>query len=285
MPRKHIIILMFLTALLAGCNSAPVSSEKPSSTLNTPVFSTPTPSPVSLPAATLQPAEEGQKEKSLFGAMRYTVPEGWEIIATGVETAELEMTTDYLGVRNGDMQIEVTLLMRCPAGIGGDPYYERFINDKSIGNYTLSGGIYENGTKLSLTDELFDNPEHGVLFVGYSNPEGVSEDDPDLKNFLTNLEVNDCFGTVTVEADEINIRDYNSTDSDIVGTAKKVKPTRSTAYHAQMSILVGTLGTTLENWNSSPTRTVNGSVTLKTNKVLIRKMSGRNLWLKNIQIQ
>lgn len=118
MPRKH-IILMSLTALLAGCNNKPVSSERASSTLNTPTPATPTPSAVSLPAATLQPADEGQKEKSLFGAMRYTVPEGWEIIATGVETAELEMTTDYLGVRNGDKQIEITLLMRCPAGIGG----------------------------------------------------------------------------------------------------------------------------------------------------------------------
>jgi hypothetical protein len=220
MPRKH-IILMSLIALLAGCNSKPVSSEKASSTLNTPVPATPTPSAVSLPAATLQPADEGQKEKSLFGAMRYTVPEGWEIIATGVETAELEMTTDYLGVRNGDKQIEITLLMRCPAGIGGDPYYERFINDKSIGNYTLSGGIYENDTKLSLTDELFDNPEHGNMFVNYTNPEGASEDDPALVELLESLEVNDCFGTVTVEADEINIRDYNSTDSDIVGTARK----------------------------------------------------------------
>ena len=220
MPRKH-IILMSLTALLAGCNNKPVSSERASSTLNTPTPATPTPSAVSLPAATLQPADEGQKEKSLFGAMRYTVPEGWEIIATVVETAELEMTTDYLGVRNGDKQIEITLLMRCPAGIGGDPYYERFINDKSIGNYTLSGGIFESGTKLSLTDELFDNPEHGSMFVDYTNPEGASEDDPALAELLESLEVNDCFGTVTVEADEINIRDYNSTDSDIVGTARK----------------------------------------------------------------
>lgn len=220
MPRKH-IILMSLIALLAGCNSKPVSSEKASSTLNTPTPATPTPSAVSLPAATLQPVDEGQKEKSLFGAMRYTVPEGWKIIATGVETAELEMTTDYLGVRNGDKQIEVTLLMRCPAGIGGDPYYERVINDKSIGNYTLSGGIYNNGTKLSLTDELFENPDHGTIFIDYSNPAGVSEDDPDLINFLTSLKVNDCFGTLTVEADEINIRDRENTDGSIVGTARK----------------------------------------------------------------
>ena len=210
---------MSLFALLAGCNSAPVSSDKASSTLNTPAPTTPT--PVSLLAATLQPTNEVQKEKSLFGAMRYTVPEGWKIIATGVETAELEMTTDYLGVRNGDKQIEITLLMRCPAGIGGDPYYERFINNKSIGNYTLSGGIYDNGTKLSLEDELFDNPEHGSMFVNYANPEGASEDDPALAELLESLDVNDCFGTVTVEADEINIRDYNSTDSNIIGTARK----------------------------------------------------------------
>lgn len=222
MPRKH-IILMSLIALFAGCNSKPVSSNKASSTLNTPVPATPspTPSPASLPTSTQQPVDEVKKEKSLFGAMRYTVPEGWEIIATGVETAELEMTTDYLGIRNGDKQIEVTLLMRSPAGIGGDPYYERFINDKSIGNYTLSGGIYENGTKLTLTDELFENPDHGIIFIGYSNPSGVSEDDPDLINFLSSLEVNDCFGTVTIEADEVNIRDYDSTDGSIIGTARK----------------------------------------------------------------
>lgn len=212
---------MSLIALLAGCNSATVSSDKASSTLNTPAPAAPTLAPSSLPTATQQPADEVQKEKSLFGAMRYTVPEGWEIIATGVETAELEMTTDYLGVRNGDKQIEITLLMRCPAGIGGDPYYERFINDKSIGNYTLSGGIYDNGTKLSLEDELFDNPEHGSMFVNYTNPEGASEDDSALAELLESLDVNDCFGTVTVEADEINIRDYNSTDSNIIGTAKK----------------------------------------------------------------
>lgn len=220
MAKKH-IILISLIALLAGCNSKPVSFEKASSTLNTHATATPTPSSSPISTATPQPADEVQKEKSLFGAMRYTVPEGWEIIATGVKTAELEVTTDYLGVRNGNKQIEITLLMRCPAGIGGDPYYERIINDKSIGNYTLSGGIYDNGTKLSLEDELFDNPEHGSMFVNYTNPEGASEDDPALVELLESLEVNDCFGTVTVTADEINIRDYNSTDSNIVGTARK----------------------------------------------------------------
>lgn len=59
------------------------------------------------------------------------------------------------------------------------------------------------------------------MFVDYTNPEGASEDDLALAELLESLEVNDCFGTVTVEADEINIRDYNSTDSDIVGTARK----------------------------------------------------------------
>lgn len=220
MSRKHIILLP-LIALLAGCNNKTVSSTKPSSFDNTPVPATPTPSPASFPTATPQPVDEVQKEKSLYGAMRYIVPEGWEIITTGAETYGLEMTTDYLGVKNGDKQIEITLLMRCPAGIGGDPYYERFINDKSIGNYTLSGGIYDNGTKLTLTDELFENPDHGIIFIGYSNPSGVSEDDPDLINFLSNLEVNDCFGTVIIEADEVNIRDYDSTDGSIIGTARK----------------------------------------------------------------
>lgn len=63
MPRKH-IILMSLIALLAGCNSKPVSSEKASSTLNTPAPTTPTPSPDSLTTATPQPVDEVQKEKA-----------------------------------------------------------------------------------------------------------------------------------------------------------------------------------------------------------------------------
>ena len=111
MSRKHIILLP-LIALLAGCNNKTVSSTKPSSFDNTPVPATPTPSPASFPTATPQPVDEVQKEKSLYGAMRYIVPEGWEIITTGAETYGLEMTTDYLGVKNGDKQIEITLLMR-----------------------------------------------------------------------------------------------------------------------------------------------------------------------------
>ena len=223
MPRKHIIILMSLTALLAGCNSAPVSSDKASNTLNTPAPVTPTPSPVSLPAATLQPVadDEVQKEKSLFGAMRYTIPEGWEIVTENPENDDFEIITDHFKIRNGDKQIDVSVIMRCPAGIGGDPYYERFIDEKTIGNYTLSGGIKDNGTYLSLQDELFDNPEHGAMFVGYSNPAGVSEDDPDLADLLESLDVNDCFGTVTVIADEINIRNLENTAGDIIGTVKK----------------------------------------------------------------
>lgn len=220
MSRKH-IILISLSILLAGCNSKTASSAKISVTDNPSTPTTQAATPTSLPTATPQPVKEVQKEKSLYGAMRYIVPEGWEIITTGAETYGLEMTTDYLGVKNGDKQIEITLLMRCPAGIGGDPYYERFINDKSIGNYTLSGGIYDNGTKLTLTDELFENPDHGIIFIGYSNPSGVSEDDPDLINFLASLEVNDCFGTVIIEADKINIRDRENTDGNIVGTAKE----------------------------------------------------------------
>lgn len=219
MSRKHIILLT-LIALLAGCNIKAVSSEKASSTFNTPVPATPTPSPSSLPIVTQSPVKKVQKEKSMYGVMQYIVPEGWKIGESTVEESPYH-SGDFICILNEEKKIEITLLMRCPAGIGGDPYYERFINDKSIGNYKLSGGIYENGTKLTLTDELFENPDHGIIFIDYTNPSGVSEDDPDLIDFLTSMEVNDCFGTVTVEADQINIRDRENTDGNIVGTAKK----------------------------------------------------------------
>ena len=219
MPRKHIIILMSLTALLAGCNSKPASSDKASSTLNTPASATPTPSPVSLPAATLQPTEEVQKEKSIYGVMRYTVPEGWETVETDEESPS--HGADHVCILNEEKKIEISLLMDCPARIGFDRVYERNIENLHLGAYTYNGGISDNNTHLELTNMLFENPEHGIMFVNYTNPSGASEDDPDLISFLNSLEVHDCFGTVTVEADEINIRDRENTDGNIVGTAKK----------------------------------------------------------------
>ena len=218
MPRKHIILLS-LFALLAGCNSKSVSSAKASSTINTPAPVTPTPSSVSLPAATLQPADDVQKEKSLYGTMQYIVPDGWETVETDEESPS--HAADHVCILNGEKKIEISLLMDCPAGIGYDRVYERNIEDLHVGSYTLNGGISDNSTHLELTDMLFENPEHGIMFVNYTNPSGASENESDLISFLNSLEVNDCFGTVTVEADQINIRDRENTDGNIVGTAKK----------------------------------------------------------------
>ena len=219
MPRKHIILLS-LIALLAGCNSKPVSSEKASSTLNTPTSTTPTPSSDSLPTATPQAAEGLQKEKSMYGVMQYIIPAGWKIGESPVEKNPYH-SDDFICILNEEKKIEISLLMGCPAGIGYDRVYERNIEDLHVGSYTLNGGISDNNTHLELTNMLFANPDHGIIFVNYTNPNGASENDSDLISFLNSLEVNDCFGTVTVEADQINIRDCENTDGNIVGTAKK----------------------------------------------------------------
>lgn len=219
MPRKHIILLS-LFALLAGCNSKSVSSAKASSTINTPAPVTPTPLPTPLPTATPQPVDEVQKEKSIYGAMQYTVPEAWKIGESPVEESPYH-TDDFICILKEEKKIEISLLMGCPAGIGYDRVYERNIEDLHVGSYTLNGGISDNNTHLELTSMLFANPDHGIIFVNYTNPNGASENDSDLISFLNSLEVNDCFGTVTVEADEINIRDRENTDGNIVGTAKK----------------------------------------------------------------
>ena len=222
MPRKH-IIPMSLIALLAGCNSKPVSSKKTSSSLNTSdpatPAPTPSPSPDSLPTGTPQPVDEVQKEKSLFGTMQYIVPEGWETVETDEESPS--HATDHVCILNGEKKIEIRLLMGCPAGIGYTRVYERNIEDLHVDSYTFNGGISDNNTHLELTNMLFENPEHGIMFVNYTNPSGASENDSDLISFLKSLEVNDCFGTVTVKADEINIRDRENTDGNIVGIAKK----------------------------------------------------------------
>lgn len=209
---------MSLIALLAGCNSKPVSSEKASSTLNTPAPTTP--SPDSLTTATPQPVDEVQKEKSMYGVMQYIIPAGWKIGESPVEKNPYH-SDDFICILNEEKKIEISLLMGCPAGIGYDRVYERNIEDLHVGSYTLNGGISDNNTRLELTNMLFANPDHGIIFVNYTNPNGAYENDSDLISFLNSLEVNDCFGTVTVEADQINIRDCENTDGNIIGTAKK----------------------------------------------------------------
>lgn len=217
MSRTH-IILIALIALLSGCHSESISSAKSSVINNSPVAVTTTPD--SLPTAIPQPVDEVQKEKSLYGAMRYTIPEGWENGELPVEESPYH-TDDFICILKEEQKIEISLLMGCPAGIGYDRVYERTIEDLHVGSYTLGGGISDNNTHLELTNMLFKNPDHGIMFVNYTNPNGASENDPDLINFLTSLEVNDCFGTVTVEADEINIRDCEYIDGNIIGSVKK----------------------------------------------------------------
>lgn len=218
MPRKHIILLT-LIALLAGCNRKAISSGKASISLNTPSPATPTPPPVSFPTATPKSADEVQKKKSLYGTMQYTVPEGLEAVETDEESSF--HAADHVCILNEEKKIEISLLMACPARIGFDRVYERNIENLHLGAYTYNGGISDNNTHLELISMLFENPEHGIMFVNYTNPSGANENDSDLISFLNSLEVNDCFGTVTVEADEINIRDFENTDGNIVGTAKK----------------------------------------------------------------
>lgn len=217
MLRKSIIFLA-ISALLTSCSkkiSHPSSCITPNNTQNTPIA---TQSALSEKKDTKNP-DTIEKERSLFGAMQYSIPEGWE--ATTTNEGSLDISTDYISLINGDKEIEIVLLMRCPAGIGYDPVYEKAIEDYRLGTYTFTGGISKNGTHLELMETLFQNPEHGIMFVYYKNPNGVSDSDSDLANLLKSLEVNDCYGTVTIKADKINIRDLESTNGNIVGTIEK----------------------------------------------------------------
>ena len=224
---KRNIILMILPALLFGCSSKNISSSSEKKESKPKETSTPVATPISTPSQnTTQTTPDIEnnvsKQKSMLKAMRFDIPDGWKIIATGIASPYVNMTTDYIGIMNGDKRIEVTMIMRSPAGIGYDRVYDRTIDNLVIGLYEFSGGTSDNNTHLELISKtaLFQNPEHGDMFVNYINPEGVSENDSDLISFLESLQVNDCFGTVTVKAKEINIRDAANTGGNKVGTAK-----------------------------------------------------------------
>lgn len=217
MLRKSIIFLT-ISALLTGCSSNSFTSASVAKSNNALSVPIPTHS-VEPEKMDFQNLDTIEKERSLFGAMRYSIPEGWKPITNGEKN--LDTSTDYIGLINGDEIIEITLLMRCPAGIGYDPVYEKVIEDYHLGTHTFTGGISKNGTYLELMETLFQNPEHGIMFVYYTNPNGVSDSDSDLTNLLKSLEVNDCYGTVTIKADKINIRDLESTNGNIVGTVEK----------------------------------------------------------------
>lgn len=236
---KNNLCVLLSALMLTGCNSATksngsaknsgsVATEKPRSSAV--ATSTPTVAPTETTESKTKEekktvdatSKEENKLKSLQGAMKYSLPDGWEIIATGIESRYIEVSTDYIGIQKGDKKIAIMLLMRSPAGIGRDPVYEVNIDETKIGGHTYAGGISDNGTYLDLCAEmLFDNPEHGVMFVNMTDPDGVSIDDPTLHELLESLEVNDCYGTVTVKADEVNIREGEIASAKKVGTVKK----------------------------------------------------------------
>lgn len=209
------------TVISSNENSSNKETEKPKET----TVSTSTPSATTEAKESIikdiQNTNDQNVARSIYGAMSWSLPEGWEIIATGVDNPYGDMSTDYIGAMCGNKRVEVTCLMRAPAGIGWDPMYDEMIDDVKIGDYTFMGGI-NNGTDMTLGSEhVFDDPEHALLFVYYSCEDGVSVDDSDLRELISSLEVQDSYGTIEILADSVNIRNLESTDGDKVGVAKK----------------------------------------------------------------
>lgn len=177
---------------------------------------------ISTPEAT--PPSENREEdtiKSLYGTMQCVLPEGWEVVATGDDNPYDDRSSDYLGIQNGEKRIELLLYMEAPAGIGYEPDYDETIEPTRIGDDEYTGGISNSGTCLTLETMLFENPEHGGLFVYLTDSNGASTEDEALNEVLESLEIKDSFGTVTINADEINIISGKSNEDVKVGIAKK----------------------------------------------------------------
>lgn len=247
---KKIIILPLL-ALLVGCSNSKSSSNLVDSRsisisqTPAPTFTVPTSKKdntknenqsskksISSESENQNNQKQVKKVHGVTGLISLELADGWEVIPDGYDTQYTLQKEDWIQLRKGDMSINIEASLNSyGVGIGGDPYIEA---DGTIGNYyyaasktgtsDTNGDFVPDDTQLTLfgggyLGYIFDG--YGILTIKYENLNGAFFDDPDLNEILETLNVKDCYGTAKVLADKINIRYGNSTDSEIVGTAKK----------------------------------------------------------------
>ena len=235
MNKKMIII--FLLALLAGCSNAKTSSNFTNTDQNEKISISATPMPTAKAASIKDNTKSGNQSSNksisnetktqnrahgVTSLISLELADGWEVIPDGYDTQYAFQKEDWLQLKKGNMYINIEASLNSyGVGIGGDPYIEA---EGTIGNYYYAAN--KNGTSDAngnfgggYLGYIFDG--YGILTVKYENPNGAFFDDPDLNEMLETLHVKDCYGTAKVLANKINIRYGNSTDSEIVGTAKK----------------------------------------------------------------
>lgn len=111
--------------------------------------------------------------------------------------------------------------MRCQAGVGGDPHLDEPIDiTTNNGLFFYGGKVYEDN-KIWFYATRTDNSGQGFMCITYTGNSEVNKDDTDFLTIINSIELAKSYGTVTILADELNVRDYEGTSSEITGKVYK----------------------------------------------------------------
>lgn len=228
-----LLSVAFLT-LLMGCEAKGTDSNIPKTTQRPSEDTVSTPE--ATPTATQKPAEVAGKDTNnrttaLTGLISLVVPEDWEIVPDGYDSPYTYLNEDRIEIRKGEADLEIIAsLQSYGIGLGGDSYTEGNYQLGQFEYQLLRNTPYDAETKQNAVGETslslcaggylgyaFDG--YGILTINYSNPDGAYLDD--IRELVESVQLKDSYGTATILADKINIRNGLGTDKESLGVVKK----------------------------------------------------------------
>ena len=220
-------------ALLAGCG-ARTSGNTISQAIQKPSES-PDSTAVAESAATQEQKDTADDARNrttgLTGLLSAVVPDGWEQQIDGYDSPYEYLNEDRIILKKGEGEVVIEAsLQSYPVGIGGDQYSEgtyqlgefeyQLLRDTPYDEATKQNNVDETSLKLCAGGYLgYTFNGYGILTISYSNPNGAYLDD--IRSLVESVELKDSYGTATVLADKINIRNGLGTDKECLGSAKK----------------------------------------------------------------
>lgn len=150
-------------------------------------------------------SDETSKTDSYYTtkALKVLVPDGW---STSDDVSEERYDVSGVTLTNGDFVIDINYIMRYPAGVGGDPYADEGMQIETQNNLLFYGGIvYETNSIWLYGSRL--NSDQGFLVVKYTGNSEIHKNDSVFLQVIDSIELAGNYGTVTIKANVINVRD------------------------------------------------------------------------------
>ncbi len=220
-------------ALLTGCGAKTSSStisqatQKPSESADS--------TAVADSATTQEPAivdeDASNRTTGLTGLISMVVPDGWERQIDGYDSPYEYLNEDRIILKKGEAEVVIEASLKSYGiGLGGDSYSEGTYQLGQFEYQLLRNTPYDESTKQNIVDEThlelcaggylgyaFDG--YGILTINYTNPNGAYLDD--IRGLVESVQLKESYGTATIIADKINIRNGLGTDKGCLGSAKK----------------------------------------------------------------